>query len=206
MLLTVLSALGINIEAPEFFLKVQGDDGIVAFCEMVLLSDPNFLNKMAHEAKVRFNAVISPEKTTHGSHPSDVEVLSYRNREGLAYRAEAELLAHLLYPERSRGPAELAASCIGIAYAAMGSSRTVYAVCKDVFDFLTTKLKVKPDFREWKWMDQSFIQVPHSSGRFPSHQETFLQNFILEGRSEQMKQRLWPTKPTGDFGFHFLLS
>lgn len=204
MLLTCYSALGINIECKNFLLKVQGDDSLSAFLERVIETDGKlFLDKLAAEALTRFNAVLSVDKTTSGTSPDDVEVLSYRNKHGIAYRDEAELLAHLLYPERSRGPAELAASAIGIAYAAMGSSPAVYKVCEDVHNFLTTELRIVPDFREWKWMERSGIEWPLPSTQFPTFEETYLQNFIIEGRSERMKQRLWPTQPTGDYGFYF---
>jgi len=209
MAMTILSACGINIEAPGFLMKVQGDDGIAAFGEFAYPDETTFLDRLALEAKSRFNATLSPEKTTIGTSANDVEVLSYKNTNGIAYRSESELLAHLLYPERDRGPAELAASAIGIAFAAMGCSRTVYNVCEDVHHFLTTQLNVTPNFREWKWLERTGISMPFDTismtGSFPSFEETFAQNFISDGRSDKMKQLLWPTNPTGDYGFHFLL-
>jgi len=205
MILTCFSSLGINIESADFLLKVQGDDSLTAFAERVAECDgKDFLVCFADEALRRFNSILSVDKTTMGNDPSDVEVLSYRNKHGIAYRDEAELLAHLLYPERSRGPAELAASAIGIAYAAMGCSHPVYRVCEDVHNFLTKELEVEPDFREWKWMERSGIEWPLPSTQFPTFEETYLQNYIIGGRPEKMKQRLWPTEPTGDYGFYFI--
>lgn len=149
MLLTCLSSLGINIESENFDLLAQGDDSLTAFAEMIVDKDL-FLANLTKEAKRRFNANLSPEKTTIGDTLSEVEVLSYRNTEGVARRDEADLLAHLLYPERNQGLPEAASSCIGIAIASMGCSRTVYNVCKDAFDFLTMELGVEPDT---KWLE-----------------------------------------------------
>jgi hypothetical protein len=205
MILTCLSQQGINIEADEFQIFVQGDDSVTAFQERVFESDPQFVVRMSKDAKRRFNAIIKPEKTTFRPDTNLVEVLSYNNISGIAFREPAELLAHLLYPERNRGAPELAAACIGIAYAAMGSSRHVYDVCRDVFDFLTNQWKVEPDFREYRWLERTGLALPNfTSGEFPTYEETFCQNFAIGGRSERQKQYLWPTKPTGDYGFHFL--
>jgi hypothetical protein len=57
MILTCLSALGINIEAPKFWIRVQGDDSIVAFFEMIYqIYGPTFLTKLEETALFYFNA------------------------------------------------------------------------------------------------------------------------------------------------------
>jgi len=199
-LLTCLSACGINIDSTHFQSLFQGDDSITAFPEMI--PDPKaFIEKLSKEAKRRFNADLSPDKTTYGTSPDDVEVLSYGNKSGIATRSPAELLAHLLYPERPRRANEHAAAAAGIAQAAMGSSLQVYNACRDVYNFLVNEIGIQP---AWKTERPDFFRpdVPLVQ-RFPSHQETFLANFDLRVRSEQDRQRLWPTVPTGN-GFHFL--
>jgi len=199
-LLTCLSALGINISGEHFQLFVQGDDSLCAFPEMV--EDKRaFIEKLSQEAKRRFNADLSPDKTTYGASTDNVEVLSYGNSSGLAHRSPAELLAHLLYPERPRRPAEHAAAAAGIAQASMGCSRYVYDVCKDVYHFLVNVLEIEP---AWKEFDPNRI-TPYSMNvqRFPTYEEVYCQNFDMRQRSEQDKQRLWPTHPTGN-GFHFI--
>lgn len=207
MLLTCLSASGINIMAQEFQALFQGDDSIVTFNEMLHL--PTLLKQLASQALTRFNAVLSDEKTSHGT-LDDVEVLSYRNRSGLAFRDPAELLAHLLYPERPRTPAATAASAVGIAQAAMGCSKQVYDTCLDVFTFLVNQWNVEPEYPDeshepYKRPLQAFEIKPMSVKDFPSFRRTFLQNFDLRTRSESDSQRLWPTVPSAN-GFHFLLS
>jgi len=209
MLLTCLSSLGVNIESDEFVLFLQGDDNVVSFPERLLeVHGIEFIRRLANEAKRRFNGELSDDKTTFGTTTDQLEVLSYRNNSGIAYRAEAELLAHLLYPERSRTLDATASACIGIAYASMGCSRQVYNACKDAFDFLTLELKKKPDI---EWLRKFFSvrgipseEVSLRANHFPTFEDCFAQNFELGGRSERQKQHLWPTKPRGRYGFHFI--
>jgi hypothetical protein len=206
MLLTCLSALGVNIESKDFAVFVQGDDGLTGFPEMIADEDL-FLVKLANEAKLRFNANLSPDKTTIGPTLSDVEVLSYRNVEGIAYRDEADLLARLLYPERSQSLEAAASSCIGIAQASMGCSPLVYTVCQDAFMFLTTQLGREPSI---KWLVEYYRYrggIPptrESLTDFPSYAECYAQNYRFSPRTEQECNRTWPTRPTGRYGFHFL--
>lgn len=199
-LLTSLSAAGINIESEHFQALFQGDDSIVTFPERVDF-DP-FIKKVTTEAKSRFNADLSEDKTSYGPWFTDIEVLSYRYQGGFATRDPADLLAHLLYPERPKRPEEIAASCIGIAQAAMGN-RIVYNVCLDLFTFLVTTLGIEPYFPEtdinkpFKWWEPTMRY-------FPSFEETLLQNWEYRFRDESMMNRLWPTTPVGN-GFHFLV-
>nr|ATS94403.1 RNA-dependent RNA polymerase [Erysiphe necator partitivirus 2] len=208
MLLTCLSSIGINIEAPTFKIFVQGDDSLVTFNEMVFIHETKpFLLKLEKDARRRFNADLSVEKSFAGQSLSDVEVLSYKNRSGIAYRDEAELLAHLLYPERHRDLAATAASAIGIATAAMGCSRTVYDICHDVYNFIVNELGISPHPRGVHWMTR--VHIPISIDVFPSFQQTSAQNWCLTERSKSDNNRLWPTQPIGQTddkpdGFYFL--
>jgi hypothetical protein len=199
MLLTCLSACGINIDSDNFDLLAQGDDSLTGFPE-IIADYEQFLDKMSIEAKRRFNATLSVDKTTIGNSLNDVEVLSYRNREGTAYRSESDLLAHLLYPERNQGLPEAASSCIGIAYASMGCSRHVYDTCKDAFEFLTSQLGVQPSL---KWL-QDYLRVRGQesvnlsvSTIFPSFEDCYVQNFDFGKRTNSEKNRTWSSKPIG---------
>jgi hypothetical protein len=206
-LLTCLSAAGINIMSDAFQALFQGDDSLTAFPERV--TTDHFLARLSSEALTRFNAILSVDKTTIGSSVNDVEVLSYGTKSGLATRDPAELLAHLLYPERPRNEATTAAAAVGIAQAAMGSNRQVYNTCLELFTFLTTQWKVIPTYPEPDLVStinphRFFNWKPLTVMEFPSFEQTFLQNYDLRRRTESDKQRLWPTKPTAN-GFHFLL-
>jgi hypothetical protein len=62
MLTTCLSALGVNINSPNFWARFQGDDSISAFMErMHQLYGPHFLVMLAQTAEYYFNAKLSPE-------------------------------------------------------------------------------------------------------------------------------------------------
>nr|ATS94410.1 RNA-dependent RNA polymerase [Podosphaera prunicola partitivirus 1] len=199
-ILTSLSACGINIDSDHFQALFQGDDSITTFPERVDFK--TFIPKVSNEAKRRFNANLSIDKTTYGDWFDGIEVLSYAYRGGFAVRDPASLLAHLLYPERPKRPEELAASCIGIAQASMGI-RCVYDACLDLFTFLVEELKIEPYFpetdlnRPFKWWEPTFRY-------FPTFEECFLQNFEDAFRDQSVKNRLWPTQPVGN-GFCFLL-
>lgn len=202
MLLTCLSSCGVNIDSDHFQALFQGDDSIVTFPERVDL--PVFVKRLADEASRRFNAVLNTEKTTFGDWFDNIEVLSYRYSGGFAERDPAELLAHLLYPERPRHASEAAAACIGIAQAAMGN-RIVYDTCRDIFDFFVKELGIDPNFKSrfghqtpglLRWWEPSLT-------RFPSFEETWAQNFETSFRSKEDMNRLWPIRPTGN-GFRFL--
>jgi len=201
MLLTCLSACGINIESEHFQALFQGDDSITTFPELIP-DFKEFISKLSTEAKRRFNADLSTDKTTFGDNLNDVEVLSYRSEYGIARRPPAELLAHLLYPERPRRAGEAAAAAVGIAQAAMGSSKHVYDVCFDTFSFLTDVLKIDPI---WKDVDPNRpMPYPMNKRNFPSFDQTWFQNFDLRTRSQKDNLSLWPTQPVGDYNFYFL--
>jgi hypothetical protein len=207
MLLTCLSSCGINIMSNSFQCLFQGDDSVTCFPEIT--HHDLFLPRLAQQALERFNATLSIEKTSIGTHLSDLEVLSYRNREGIAYREPAELLAHLLYPERPRTTEATAAACVGIVHAAMGCSKQVYDVCRDSFWFFVEQWNTIPKYPEpglepFKRATQTFGSMPLSLKDFPTYEATFLQNFDLRSRSNSEKQHLWPTLPTAN-GFRFLL-
>lgn len=207
-ILTCLSELGINIESENFDLLVQGDDSLTAFPEIYTDQEfPIFLKDLETIAKRRFNANLSVDKTAIGDSLNSVDVLSYSNVQGIAFRDEAELLAHLLYPEKFQTLEATASCCIGIAYASMGCSKVVYDVCHDAYSFLTNSFHIDPDVNYL----QDFFRVRGSPltddfriPRFPTFDECFSQNFEIRSRPESEKQRLWPTIPTGEFGFRFI--
>nr|UDL14341.1 MAG: RNA-dependent RNA polymerase [Partitiviridae sp.] len=201
-LLTMLSELGVDIESDDFQLFVQGDDSVTAFPEHVP-DIPEFLSRGAKIAKRRFNADLSDDKTTAGEWFDAIEVLSYGTCAGIAKRDPAELIAHLLYPERPRRPGETAAAAAGIAQAAMGCSIQVYNVCKDVYDFLTKTLKIEPIWKEFDPNRPTPYQL--NIQEFPTYEQTYAQNYDYRERTESDRNRLWPTRPTGN-GFHFLNS
>jgi len=203
MLLTCLSAVGINIESKDFQMLLQGDDSITTFPERV--PKDIILPQLTKEAEIRFNAILSDEKTTYSDWFDGIEVLSYRYEAGFAVREPAELLAHLLYPERPRDLAATADACAGIAAASMGN-KFVYDACADIYTYIVDKMQIEPKFKSHPAPIQYERLTTPKFGHFPSYLETVMQNYTIEKRTESDKQQLWPTKPTGTKGFRFLVN
>nr|QLC36804.1 RNA-dependent RNA polymerase [Sarcosphaera coronaria partitivirus] len=202
-LLTCLSACGVDIESKSFILFLQGDDSLCVTNADLMADKDWFLNTMSKEAKRRFNATLKPEKTSIGRTLSSIEVLSYANRFGIAYRDPDQLLAQLLYPERPRLLPETASAALGIATAAMGMDRKVYDVCLDVFNFITGPLGREPSPRPIQEMERAglFPTGQVNVQKFPTFEETFFQNWDLSERTTSDKERLWPTSQYEKFYF-----
>jgi len=204
MILTCLSSLGINIEAEEFILYVQGDDSLVCFYERIFDIFGNyFLTMLAEKAKFYFDAELNVEKSTISNTLNGIEVLSYKNRNGIAYRDEAELLAQLLYPERSyRTLGATASAAVGIAMASMGNSKILYKICYDIWNHIINDLKAPPKPTNLtRWMNE-VVNIRISGKEFPSLLEIKDQQFFWnKERTQADKQRLWPSDQSQEFYF-----
>jgi hypothetical protein len=207
MILTCLSEDGINIESKDFLIKVQGDDSLVALPEHRFQQHGQlFLKRLASSALTRFNAILNTKKSQISGDLNDIKVLGYANRLGMPYREDEDLLAHLLFPERSFGLPELAASCVGICWATLGCSQIVYFICKDSHSFLVDKLGITPKAHAFEWLVRmgAVSLSEFNIERFPSFDEVFSTRYSVSTRTEKMKERLYPTKPESAGGFMFL--
>jgi hypothetical protein len=207
MILTLLSKSGINIESPNFFIKVQGDDSLIAFPENLhQIEGQHYLERLATMAMDYFNAKLNSKKSQISNSLNGIKVLGYSNNQMMPFRHDSDLLSHLLYPERSFGLPELAATAVGIAWASLGCSPIVYSVCKDIHSFLLDKLGVKPKASSFEWL----IRMGSSSldefniERFPYFAEIFDTAFCVQERTTKMKERLYPTRIESAGGFVFL--
>lgn len=214
MLLTCLSQAGVNIEHKKFFFKLQGDDSIFAFCEDYFrFYGKRFLKILSDIAMTRFNAKLSVDKSDLHDRLDDVYVLGFYNKQGIAYRHDADLLSHLLFPERSQSLEATAGSCLGLALMSMGCSRPFYDTCSDIYHFLKDAFKIEPrldgtmsnklKFLFGLYLDQD-ENIMDKFPEFPSFEQCFYQNFQLTSRTESQKQRTWPTDPFVKNGFYFL--
>jgi len=207
MLTTCLTALGVNINSPNFWARFQGDDSISAFMEqMFTLYGPDFLTRMSEAAKYYFNAKLSPDKTSFSNKMTHVSVLSYFNRCGIPYRTDEDLLRHLFFPERYQDFPRLAAACLGMAYASCGSNLRFYDLCKYVFDKLVHEKGIEPNWTALEWMIKSNIfpsldELKTTS--FPTITEIQSMVYTHQPRSESQRSRQWPTEtsPKGRFFF-----
>nr|UDL14394.1 MAG: putative RNA-dependent RNA polymerase [Partitiviridae sp.] len=206
MILTILSETGVNIESPNFFIKVQGDDCLIAFDEQMFAQyGTTYLGRLADLALERFNAKLSDKKSQISNDLNGIKVLGYSNILMRPTRTDADLLSHLLYPERSWGLPELAASAVGIAWASLACSKTVYLVCKDVHSYLTEKLGIKPNPKAYTWLQRigALTLTIYHLERFPTFSEIYDSTYSVEERSLQQRERLYPTEPQSAGGFMF---
>lgn len=171
MIFTILSAMGFDLD--KVLIKVQGDDSIFAILCAFLLVAHSFLSFFKSLALHYFGAVLNEKKSEIRDSLEDAEVLRYRNSNGLPYREELQLLAQLRHPERSTRPEDVAARCIGIAYASVGRLPRTYMICKDIFEYLVIKKEIVPNQREldrfFKYVDFSPTTAHLNVNQFPTY-------------------------------------
>nr|BEQ09754.1 MAG: RdRp [Dicephalospora rufocornea partitivirus 1] len=192
MIFTVLSRMGFDLDT--VVIKVQGDDSIFALLCVFALVANSFLTLFQHYAKYYFGAPVSEKKSEVRDSLEHAEVLRYRNKGGLPYRDELQLLAQLRHPERSTQPEDVAARCVGIAYAACGQLPRTYQICEDVYNYLTIKKGVTPRQKELDNMFRYLQEGPSSlkldAMKFPTFYETIRR---LVDQEQELANYHWPT-------------
>jgi len=212
MIATCLSALGVDIENDQFWILIQGDDSIVKFIErMYQLYGDNFLHMMEAAAKHYFNAKLNAKKSKISDSPSGHTVLGYMNLYGVPFRTDEDLLAHLVFPERTpQTYQKLMASAIGLAYASCGCSQRFYDLCVYIVKKLADK-GFSPNPRDLTWMVKiaalpEGVDLKRMVDRgIPPFMELQITNYQEHFRLDSEKMRVWPTKPTEASRFYFLL-
>jgi len=208
MILTCLSALGININSETFWIKIQGDDSLVTFFERVYdIYGPTFLDMLAACALKYFNAVVNVKKSKIGNRLNGMSVLGYFNAYGIPYRTDEDLLRHLFFPERDQDWTRLAASAMGLAMAANGCSSRFHNTCEDIWNRLVIKRGIKPKFSTLRWMERAgMIERAEAleGAEFPTITQLRANVWGEPIREESAKQRLWPTRPGPAGRFYFL--
>jgi len=192
MIFTILSRMGFDLD--KVIIKVQGDDSIfMLLCCFILIAN-SFLTIFKHYASYYFGAILSERKSEIRPSLEGAEVLRYRNHNGIPYRDELQLLAQLRHPERSTRPEDVAARCVGIAYAACGQLPRTYLICEDIYKYLTEKHGIVPNQRELDFMfryldEESPTSVKMQASRFPSLFETLSHLMDL---SQPLANHHWP--------------
>jgi hypothetical protein len=209
MILTCLSKLGVNISHPTFWIRVQGDDSLIAFYEnFYTIYGPSFLTMIGDAALYYFNAKLNVKKSQLSYRLDGISVLGYFNSYGLPYRTDEDLLRHLMFPETPGPQEQLLAAAIGLLYSSCGCSYQFYKLCKHIIDKLRTKGKL-PDPRSLRWMVRAQIIEPDEIESMmiqplPSYIELKATSWMHQPRSEAQKERIWPTKPGTRERFFFL--
>jgi hypothetical protein len=215
MILTCLSEIGVDIECPTFFVKLQGDDSLITFNEDYFhFYGEKFLSLIEIIADRRFNAKLSADKSSFKNSLDRVKVLGYYNLQGIPYRDDLDLLSHLLFPEKLQTRSQTASTCVGLALASMGCSRAFYDTCRDVYEHLTSlepfvyfgneMFKKMLYLGGYDVMDFFIEESKDSVPDFPSFDFCYRQSFILEHRDFASSERIWPTLPDSKNGFFFL--
>nr|WAK75571.1 MAG: RNA-dependent RNA polymerase [Partitiviridae sp.] len=209
MILTCLKAMGINIDSNEFWYRVQGDDSLIAFQEMMFqIFGPSFLAALESAALYYFNAILSTKKSQLSNTTEGISVLSFFNSYGIPYRSDEDLLRHLMFPETPGPPEQLLAASIGLAYSACGCSQRFHNLCADIVLRLKNKGKL-PDAKALNWMVRAGIFEQEDvddmlSIELPSCLSLKASIRTHTPRSYLSKERLWPTEPGTRGNFFFI--
>jgi hypothetical protein len=210
MILTALSALGINIKSEHFWIRVQGDDSLIALYEQIWLSyGPNFLTMLGDAAAFYFNAKLSVKKSQFSDRLQGMSVLSFFNDFGLPYRTDEDLLRHLFFPERNQDLARTASAALGLAYAASGCSIRFHSLCEYIWNKLVTEKGFSPNEESIQWLERAgvFTELDIKAmlkEEFPSFIMLRANVWSHTPRSVQERERLWPTEPGPRGRFYFL--
>nr|UDL14430.1 MAG: putative RNA-dependent RNA polymerase [Partitiviridae sp.] len=197
MLLTCLSRMGINID--KVALKVQGDDSLGGFLE--LIPEPvhnSFLDQFALYADQYFGAVLNVKKSRIRSTLDGLPVLGFSNINGYPIRDKEALLASLLYPERNTDQPRLMARAIGIAWANCGVHSDVYEVCSDVYkrfkdEGFSPNMAGLPDIIK---SQRHLFSTPSEDELYPTDFPSFFDTIRhvqeISYRSQSQKNLFWP--------------
>jgi len=207
MILTCLSALGVNINHPDFWARFQGDDSFIKFLELMYqIYGPHFLSMLSEAAKFYFNAKLSSDKSQISDRLSGMSVLSYFNHYGMPYRTEEDLLRHLFFPEHYQDLNGLAASALGLAYANCGHHARFHMLCQYIYLKLTKEKKYQPKLKSIQWMIRSeiFPSLEDAIGTgFPTREHLLEMVSLPKGRTIEQKARQWPTESHSKGRFFF---
>lgn len=203
MLLTCLAALGIKIEEEHFWMLVQGDDSIIAFCEAVY--GPTFMTRLEDAAKFYFNAKLNLKKSRVSGTFHGHTILGYIIDNQMPYRSDEDLLRHLFFPESTKNNWNRQMTVfIGLTYASCGRNPRFYEFAKYCFEKLRSKGD-EPATRYLFWMQRAGIidTTDFDVITFPDRLALVGQLWMPSSRSREQIQRIWPTEegPRGRFYF-----
>nr|UIW13806.1 MAG: RNA-dependent RNA polymerase [Rhizoctonia solani dsRNA virus 15] len=187
---STLFRLGIKVEDIE--LKVQGDDSIIALRVHYLLTEQWMIPEFERLAAKHFGSVLSIRKTEYSDGLENVEVLKYRNSNGLPYRDPFSLLAQLVHPEGSYSLEALKARAVGIAYASVLSDLRVYRTCESIFESLPhINASASPKHQGGLLMFMvKFMDYKYDFTRFPTKYEVCQR--LMDERPPLPSKRYWP--------------
>jgi hypothetical protein len=190
MILTILDRMGFDIS--NLWIKIQGDDSITALrIHIPANQHEDFKVQFQFWAKHYFDHKFNVKKTEVHNSLQDVEVLGYRNNNGIPYRDWRLILATLWNPRSRRPePATTMARCIGLTYASI-YDKNVVNVCKDVFDYYKSLGYSASSVRNIAEIDFLFQGIEIPKDHFPTHLEVTRYLRSLNNVSEERKRNYW---------------
>jgi hypothetical protein len=195
MLATILSAMG--FDPRTCIIKVQGDDSVIRLGALIPPSEHEiFLLKMQEFADFYFKAVISLKKSEIRNSLNRVEVLSYRNHNGLPSRNEIDMLAQLYHTKaRNPTPGITMAQCVGFAYASCANHHRVYECLRDIYTYYAHQ-GVEPNRAGLSLVfgNSPDLVLPHYElDHFPSKSE--IRQYLVSSQYTNITQneRTWPS-------------
>jgi hypothetical protein len=181
----------------DCIIKVQGDDSVIRLAVLIPPSEhTTFLETMANLAETVLKASLSFEKSELRNDLNGVEVLSYRNLNGMPFRDEIAMLA-IFYHTKAKNPTPpvTMAAAAGFAYASIGNNRRVYDCLKSIYNYYAeqgyTPLAsaganiVFGDSPDRPWL-------PFTLDHFPSISEIKQYMTSYTYRNPEQDRRTWP--------------
>nr|ASZ83554.1 putative RNA-dependent RNA polymerase [Rhizoctonia solani partitivirus virus 4] len=194
MIATILSAMGFDPRC--CIIKVQGDDSIVRLAVLIPpAAHVEFLSRIEELALHYFNAVVSLTKSEVCNRLNGVEVLSYRNHNGIPHRDEIKMLAQFYHTKARNPQPEIAmAQAVGFAYASCGHHLRVYYCLRNLYEYYAdqgytaNRAGLALVFGNSPDLDLPHYDVDH----FPTIQE--IQRYFLctEYRNQAQENKTWP--------------
>jgi len=208
---TCCSSMGINIFDEHFYAKFQGDDAFVRFLLWILkIFGSTFLPLFASAAKFYFNHELSVKKSKALQTLEGASMLSYECKHGLPFRSKEDLLRHLFFPRRTRTWDETAGAALGLAYANAGIHERFHELCEYIWNKIVHEKGIKPKLarHDLAKITQGMLldaELPALKSQvFPTFLELASIPNTHKQRSENEKQKLWPTLPGFKGEFYFL--
>nr|UDL14416.1 MAG: putative RNA-dependent RNA polymerase [Partitiviridae sp.] len=199
IIITCLKACGIRVDETTY-IKVLGDDSFIGIIDILTREEMDvLLVKIALEAKKRFGAILNTKKSIISNRLNDMTFLGYQFNNSLPFREDIKLLNQLLYPERSWSIAQLASRAIGIAWSSCGRSKTVYAVCKNVFEYCVKIKEKEPDPRGADWIQHLGLSDQIDLSSFPSLGELSARLLDPIKFNFKLNHRFWPEYFEADY-------
>jgi len=201
-------------------LFIQGDDN-VAFFKLDFERVFAFYEWFPQYALARWNMIVSVDKSSITRLRSRIEVLGYRNANGMPYRNREKLVATLAMPERlprMSKPADytklyiiLMSRAIGIALASAGHDYDVYDLCRRSYNdaraksgLTSTELRSIPiEYRKLGFMEMQSLDMieieshlPQDLSRFPDYYD--IRANLYNWHGPHTVYPTWPAQFTDD--------